>query len=271
MDHVAIDGLRIAYERTGTGPPLVLLHGGVGDGPTTWRGQLDGLSDEFTVIAWDAPGAGESDDPPESFRLPDYADCLAGLIDALGLERPHVAGLSFGGGLAIQLYHRYPAVPRSLILAGAYTGWAGSLPPDRVEHRLQLALELADGPPEELVDALLPGMFSDSAPREAVARLARSFAAFHPAGVKAMARSFADADLRDVLPGIDVPTLLLYGDEDVRSPLDVAAEIHDGIPNSELVVLEGVGHVSCMEAHERFNARVRAFLHQHGSTTGGRA
>ena len=263
MDRVEIEGLRIAYERAGTGPPLVLLHGGVGDGPTTWRDQIDGLADAFTVIAWDAPGAGESDDPPSSFRLPDYADCLAGFIDALSLDRPHVCGLSFGGGLAIQLYDRHPTVPRSLVLAGAYTGWAGSLPPDRVAYRLELALELADGPPGKLVETLLPTMFSDSPPQEAVDRVARSFAGSHPEGMKVMARSFAEADLRDVLPRIDVPTLLIYGDEDVRSPLDVAREIHDAIPGSELAVLEGVGHVSCMEAPDRFNAAVRTFLRRH--------
>ena len=62
---VEVDGRRIAYERAGDGPPLVLLHGCVGDGPTTWRRQLDGLSEEFTVLAWDAPRAGGSDDPPQ--------------------------------------------------------------------------------------------------------------------------------------------------------------------------------------------------------------
>lgn len=260
MNYVDVDGLRIAYERVGTGPPLVLLHGGVGDGPATWRDQLDGLSDDFTVIAWDAPGAGESEDPPDSFRLPDYADCLAGFIDALSLDRPHICGLSFGGGLAIQLFDRYPVVPRSLVLAGAYTGWAGSLPPDRVEYRLELALELADGPPRQLVDTLLPTMFSDSVAQEVEDRFAASMAASHPAGTKAMARSFAEADLADVLHTIDVPTLLIYGAEDVRSPLDVADEIHAAIPGSQLVILEDVGHVCCMEAPERFNAEVRAFL-----------
>ena len=260
MEYVDVDGLRIAYERAGSGPPLVLLHGGVGDGPTTWRAQLDGLADSFSVIAWDAPGAGESDDPPAWFRLPDYSDCVAGFVAALGLDRPHVAGLSFGAGLALQLYDRHPSLPRSLILAGAYTGWAGSLPPDRVEHRLELALGLADRPPEELVDALLPSMFSGDAPRTVEDRFAASMAASHPAGVKAMARSFAEADLRGVLPRIDVPTLLVYGDEDVRSPLHVAREIHEAIPDSELVVLEGVGHVCCMEAPDRFNAAVRSFL-----------
>jgi pimeloyl-ACP methyl ester carboxylesterase len=97
METVEVDGLRVGYERAGQGPPLVLLHGYVGDGATTWRGQLEGLSDRFTVVAWDAPGAGGSSDPPESFGLAGYADCLARFIGRLGLEHPHVVGLSFGG------------------------------------------------------------------------------------------------------------------------------------------------------------------------------
>lgn len=95
MEMIDVGGLRIGYERAGEGPPLVLLHGYVGDGPTTWRRQLEGLADEFTVIAWDAPGAGRSSDPPEMLGMAGYADCLAGFVAALGLERPHVAGLSF--------------------------------------------------------------------------------------------------------------------------------------------------------------------------------
>jgi pimeloyl-ACP methyl ester carboxylesterase len=69
MEMVDVDGIRVAYERVGEGPPLVLLHGYVGDGPTTWRRQLEELSDEFTVVAWDAPGAGQSSDPPEDFGM----------------------------------------------------------------------------------------------------------------------------------------------------------------------------------------------------------
>ena len=65
MDIIEVEGLHIAYERAGAGPSLVLLHGYVGDGPTTWRRQIEALSDDFTVVAWDAPGAGRSSDPPE--------------------------------------------------------------------------------------------------------------------------------------------------------------------------------------------------------------
>ena len=85
------------------------------------------------MVAWDAPGCGRSSDPPETFGMPEYADCLAAFIDALGLERPHVLGLSFGAVLALELYRRHPLVPRTLVLASAYAGWAGSLPAEVVE------------------------------------------------------------------------------------------------------------------------------------------
>jgi pimeloyl-ACP methyl ester carboxylesterase len=259
-DQIEVDGLRIAFERAGEGPPLILLHGYVGDSRGTWRRQLDGLSDEFTVVAWDAPGAGLSPDPPPEFRLPDYADCLAGFVDALELGRPHVAGLSFGGGLALELYRRHPSLPKSLVLASAYAGLAGSLPPDEVERRLQQVLELADLPPDRFVGEVRPTLFSESTPAETVDEFAANASGFHPAGLRAMIRSIAEADLRDVLPAIDVPTLLIYGDNDVRAPRYVADDLHAAIPASRLVVLPGAGHLINIEAGDRFNAEVRAFL-----------
>jgi pimeloyl-ACP methyl ester carboxylesterase len=259
-DELELDGLRIAYERAGDGPPLVLVHGYVGDARATWAQQIEELSDEFTVVAWDMPGAGRSSDPPESFRLADYADCLGGFMDALGLDRPHVAGLSFGGGLALELYHRHPGIPRTLILASAYAGWAGSLPADVVEQRLQQVLQLSELPPDRFVHEVAPTLFSRSAPAEAVDPFMASAHEFHPAGLRAMARSVAEADLRDVLPGIHVPTLLVYGANDQRAPLAVAEALHAAIPRSQLVVLPEVGHLCNLEAPERFNSAVRAFL-----------
>jgi pimeloyl-ACP methyl ester carboxylesterase len=256
---IEIDGLRIAYERAGDGPPLVLLHGYVGDGPATWRRQIDGLSDEFTVVAWDAPGAGRSSDPPESFGMADYADCLAGFIQTLGLERPYVAGLSFGGALALELCRRHPAIPRTLILASAYAGWAGSLPIDVVERRLQQAIVLADLSPDEFVGALLPTIFSEGTPQDSVDAFGASMLAFHPAGFRAMARASAE-DLRDALPQITIPTLLLYGDRDVRAPLTVADDLHAAISGSTLVVLPDTGHACNIEAPQAFNSAVRSFL-----------
>jgi pimeloyl-ACP methyl ester carboxylesterase len=259
MEMVDVHGLDIAYERAGSGPALVLLHGYVGDGLTTWRPQLDGLSDEFTVIAWDAPGAGRSTDPPERFGLGGYADCLAGFLDKLRLDTARVAGLSFGGILALALQRRYSAISSSLILASAYAGWAGSLSPEVAEQRLRQALGLADGTPEAFVGALLPTMFSKPMPRETVDAFRASMQAFHPRGFRAMARASAE-DVRDVLPRVDVPTLLVYGDRDVRAPLTVAETLHAAISGSRLVVLPDAGHVCNIEAPHEFNDAVRDFL-----------
>jgi pimeloyl-ACP methyl ester carboxylesterase len=260
-EQIEVGGLRIAFQRAGEGPPLVLLHGALSDS-RAWRRQLDGLSDEFTVVAWDAPGCGRSSDPPapETFRLSDYADCLAGFVDALGLGGAHVLGLSFGGGLALELYRRHPAVPRTLVLASAYAGWAGSLPPEEVEQRRQRALREAKLPPEQWVPGYLPGLFTQAAPQELIEETVAMMYDTRSAGMKAMISAFAEADLRDVLPFIEVPTLLLYGDADRRSPMNVAEDLHAKIPTSKLVVMPGVGHDSNLEAPETFNAKVRTFL-----------
>jgi len=259
VNRVEVQGFRIAYERSGDGPPLVLLHGGPLDSREFHR-QISDLSDEFDVVAWDAPGCGRSSDPPETFRLPDYADCLAEFIKALGLEGPHVLGLSWGGGLALELYRQHPAIPRSLVLASAYAGWGGSLPPEEVKQRLERALRESEMPREHLVSTWVPTFFSESVPPEVVEEVTAIVSEFHPAGIRIGLRAFAEADLRDVLPRIKVPTLLLYGDKDVRSPLHIAEALHARIPGSRLVVMAGVGHVSDMEAPERFNAEVRGFL-----------
>ena len=143
MDHVTVGDLTIAHRRRGRGPALLLLHGAVCDS-RVWRVELESFSDEFTVVAWDAPGCGESSDPPDAFRMTDFADCLAEFIDAVGLERPHVLGHSWGTTLALELCHRHASKVRSLVLVGAYAGWAGSLPAEDVQRRLGFALASAD-------------------------------------------------------------------------------------------------------------------------------
>lgn len=256
-----MDQQRIAFTLTGNGPPVILLGGFVGDGVATWRHQIEAFSNTNSVLAWDAPGSGGSSDVPESFRLPNYADCLAGLVSALRLKQAVVVGLSFGGALALEFFRRHRSLVRGLFLAGAYAGWAGSLPPATVRERLDASLNASRLPPEEFAAALLSSMFSKTAPTERVAEFAAGIArSFRPAGFRTMATASAEADLRDVLPHVDVPTVVLHADHDVRSPRDVAEALNAAIPHSRLVVLSGAGHVSCVEAPEQFNAEVEAFL-----------
>jgi pimeloyl-ACP methyl ester carboxylesterase len=258
MDAVDVAGLRITYERAGSGPPLLILPGAFDD-HRWWRQQLDGLSDEFTVVVWEAPGVGGSSEVPEDFELADFADCVAGFVAALRLERPHVLGLSFGGGLAIEVYHRHPTLPRSLVLAGAYAGWGGSLPPEEIKKRLALGERMVEMTSKEVIDAWLPTFVHDDTPPEVVAKIRLLLSEIRTSAAPTTARAFARADLRDVLPTIAIPTLVLHGENDVRAPFSVAEALHTNIPDSKLVVLPG-GHLTNLENPKRFNTDVRAFL-----------
>jgi pimeloyl-ACP methyl ester carboxylesterase len=259
MDRVVVNGLEVAFQRQGEGPALMLLHGAVCDS-RVWRLALETLSNAFTVIAWDAPGCGQSADPPEQFRLPEFADCLGRFIDTLGLRRPHILGHSWGSALALELYRQRPAMVRSLVLVGAYAGWAGSLPSQEVEQRLQFALRAAELTPGFFAPTSMPGLFSDVMPADTAAELITIMSETRAAGTRTMAYALAEADLREVLPDIDVPTLLLYGDADQRAPLNVARALHARIRRSTLTVLPGLGHECYLESAETFSEEVINFL-----------
>lgn len=262
LDAVDVNGRRTAYRRAGDGPPLVLLHGAYEDG-RFWAGQLDALSGEFTVIAPDVAGFGQSDDPLPTWTADDYADWLAGFIGALGLEKPAVLGLSFGSVLALATFRRHPRAIGRLVLASAYAGWAGSLSAEEVARRLAVASAELDQPAEEIIARWLPTLLTEGASadvRELVAELMRGF---HPAGMRAALHGLGAVDLRDVLPRINVPTLLLYGDADLRSPVEtVGRDLHAQISGSRLVVIPGAPHLANLEQPQAFNAAVREFLMQ---------
>ena len=253
----------VAYRRAGAGAPLLLLHGGLSDG-RSWTPQLESLAHEYDVVAWDAPGCGGSADPAVDLRLADYADAVASLIRALGVGPVHLAGHSFGAGLAIDVYSRHRQLVRSLVLSGAYAGWRGSLPPAEVEARRNRALAELGRPPAEWVDSYLAGFFGPSVPRETVEAARAMMLDVRPAGALSMVTAFATADLRAVLPTIAVPTLLIYGAEDVRAPRAVAEALHAAIPGSRLILVPAAGHDVNLEAPEEYDAAVRAFLRMAG-------
>jgi pimeloyl-ACP methyl ester carboxylesterase len=257
VESVQANGLEVAYERAGSGPPLVLAHGAASDS-RLWRPQLEALADEFTVVAWDEPGVGRSADLPSGFGLPDYADCLAALIEALGLGPAHVAGLSWGGTVALELYRRRSTCVATLILVDTYAGWKGSLPEEELRARIEHTRETLAAPAESF-DPTLPGLLSADPPAEAVALLEEMAADVRPVSMRTQLTLMAETDMRDLLHRIAVPTLLVWGEEDARSPLAVARQFDRAIPDTTLVVIPDAGHVSNLEQPERFNEAVREF------------
>ena len=261
MERVDVGGMEIAVRRSGHGPALLLLHGAVCDS-RVWRVAMEGLSEEFAVIAWDAPGCGGSSDAPEDYRMPQYADCLAGLIGQLGLGRCHVVGHSWGSALALELCRRHPAQVASLVLVGAYAGWAGSLPADEVERRLSFALHAAEAVESRTWrPTSMPGLFSDAMPPATAQELAGVMSDIRAPATRTMAHALAECDLRDALDDISAPTLIVCGDHDERSPIAVAQALHMRLPRSTLHLLPGLGHECYLEDPTAFDALVRGFLH----------
>ncbi len=237
---------------------MVLLHGFTQDS-RAWRPQVASLADEFTVVAWDAPGAGGSADPPEGFGMGDYADCFAAFVRILGIAPAHLVGLSFGGALVLATFHRHKSLALSLGLVSGYAGWVGSLGLTAAQQRLARSLEVSELPPEEFVAAMVPSMFSPSVEADRVVTFLDSVRAFRPVGFQAMARASFE-DQSHVLAEVDVPTLLLYADHDVRAPVAIGDSMHAQVRGSRLVVLRGPGHVSSVEVPDEVTRELRRFL-----------
>ena len=261
MEFLRTNGLKIAFDRVGEGPPLVLAHGAADDG-RAWRPQVAALAEDFTVVAWDEPGAGRSSDLPADFRLSDYADCLAALIEQLALGPAHVGGLSWGGTVVQELYRHHPQLVRTLILVDTYAGWKGSLPEDEVQRRVAAARRMLAAPPEAF-DPAFGGLFAGAPPPEVLPLLEAMASAARPATLRTQLPLMAEADHRDLLPRIATPTLLIWGALDARSPLSVARAFEQAIPGATLVVIPGCGHVSNLEKPAQFNDAVRDFCRAH--------
>ena len=257
-------GLQLAYVTAGGGPPVVLVHGGMSD-HRVWEDQIRLLSPDYTVVAWDAPGGGGSDDPPADFAMADYARSLAAVIDHAGTGPAHIVGHSFGGGLALALHAERPDCVLSLTLIGAYAGWKGSLGETEARTRLQGVLDSLSQAPGGLAETFLPTLFAREPSPEVLELIRTVMGDFRPSAAATMAVAFAEADLTPHLPEIHVPTLVLCGEKDVRAPRPVGEALHAAIPGSRLVVIEGVGHEVHHEAPERLARELRAFFPQVGA------
>jgi pimeloyl-ACP methyl ester carboxylesterase len=257
VEFVDAAGLRIAYRRMGAGPLLVLVHGAAEDG-RTWQRQLAALADEFTVVAWDEPGAGHSADLPEGMTLTGFADGLAALIRSLQSGPARVAGLSWGGTVVLEMYRRHPRLVEALILIDTYAGWKGSLPAEEVRRRVVAARRMLAAP-REAFDPTVPGLLAGEPSPTVLQLLAAMAADVRPDTLACELAIMQDTDLSDLLPQVGVPTLLVWGDSDVRSPLRVARQFEESIPDAQLVMINRAGHLSHLEQPDQVNHALREF------------
>lgn len=254
-------GMRLAAYDAGSGPALVLIHGQFGDHQDWWP-VLEPLSREFRVLAVDLPGYGASAKPRRPYTVEFFVDTLHALLQSAGIPDAILAGNSWGGSLAISYVLRYPA--RALALVGS----AGIRRYSQDELSLiysRLNPDYLAGMRPEDARLLFSRLFP--APSEHTRRYIEKQAAMiaRPdyadyAAMLAQAIPLAhEYNLLHRLPEIQVPTLILWGDQDSRIPVENAHTAAGLIPGARLEILPGAGHMPQIEAPERFVHVIRSF------------
>jgi pimeloyl-ACP methyl ester carboxylesterase len=230
--------------------PLLLLHGW-GTNKETFAALMDAMQHALPIYALDFPGFGESDEPDTPWQLDDYAAMVTQFIEALHLEAPIVLGHSFGGRVAIKLSQKMPLA--KLIL----TNSAGIKPRRTASYYLKVyGFKLV-----RMLNAV-PGLhFMLDEPVKAYGEKYSSadYKAASPM-MKRVLSAVVNEDLTPLLSKIDVPVLLIWGDQDTATPLDDAQIMAAHIPDSGLVVFEGAGHFSYLEQPLRFSTILKTFI-----------
>ncbi len=263
MASVALDRHILTYEIAGEGPALVLLHG-IGSNRLSWKRQLAGLAADFTVLAWDAPGYGlSSDTVSEVPNMEEYAGCVAAWLDALKLGPVHLLGHSLGGIIAQETYRTRPDIVRTLILADTSRGGGAeeaTLRKEKLVRRLEMIERLG---PEGLAAERSPELLSTDVPNDVLEEAVSIMAQVRPSGYRFAAAALAEADERDILREVSVPTLLVWAAQDRVIPLSEMEAMGKLLPDARFEVIPDAGHLCYQEKPVIFNALVRDFCLSH--------
>jgi len=254
--------VRIAWERHGSGPPLLLVHG-LGYARWGWEPVLPGLADRFEVLLFDNRGIGESDAPPGPYTAAELAGDAVQVLDEASVDRAHVVGTSLGGMVAQELALSYPERVDRLVLACTTPGGANAHP--MPQQTVALMAEAATLAPETALrrfveNALAPATVATRP--ELVERILahRLETAQRPAAWAAQAAAGATFDAFDRLPALGAPTLVQHGDEDVVVDPRNADLLVELLPDGRLERYRGCGHLFFWEEPERFVSAVSSFL-----------
>lgn len=246
-------GLRYLEAGAGNGrPALVLLHA-FPMVPEMWQDQLDGLGSHWHVVAPAVPGLASMDA---------MADSVAALIGDLGLGPVVLGGLSLGGYVTFALLRRHRAAVRAVVLADTRAG--ADTPEVRDRRTAQQADVGAANSTKAVVDAMvdaLPGATTKGGRPDLMARLRALMEQASPDWViGALEAMKGRPDSTPDLAGLDLPAVVLVGEEDRTSPPDVARDMAARLPDARLAAIPGAGHLSNLENPSRFNAELAAFL-----------
>ncbi len=237
--------------------PIVFLHG-VGSDKSVWVPQIEHFGASRRAIAFDYLGYGESD-YMEGASRDDLAAAIFAAMSALGIDRAHICGLSLGGVIAIAMHAAARQRCASLIIADSF-----AVHPDGQGIYNRSVTASWSMSMRALAEART-GVLVGSAASEALrAEVIETMAVIDPAAYRIGAEAVWLADQRDRAAAIDVPTLILVGDEDGITPPPLSEELHRLIPGSRLEVIAGAGHLTNAEQPEAFNSAIESFLAELG-------
>ena len=256
MSHVVQAGtLRIAFEREGSGPPLLLMHGAEAS-RLMFAALMPHLGRHFTVIAYDQRDCGDTEGPEAGSTLADLTEDARHLVEALGFGRVHVFGSSFGGRVAQALALLHPSHVSRLVLGSTWP-----LPDDHEvlcpdASRLAALRRHLPATAEELATWFLPEAFLQQRPE-----LRRVFAGARPDSARSARRAATvRTSLALDIAAIAAPTLLVAGELDRVVPPDVTLSMATRIRGAEVALLPGIGHATALQAPELLARHLVPFL-----------
>ena len=256
MPLIRTNEVELFYDLTGPeNAPVVAFSNSIGTTLEMWDRQVPALSDRYRCLRYDTRGHGRSQVLDQPVTIGDLADDLAGLLDALGVEKAHIVGLSLGGMTAQAFGARYPERAQSLVLmaTSAYLphGW---------DERAATVRAQGMG---AIVDAVLARWFTPAFAAthpEQVAPLRERFLQLDPRGYAACCEAIRDMDLRPSNAALRAPTLIIAGADDPATPVAMMEDIRTRIPQAELVVLPRAAHILAVERADLVNRHLAAFL-----------
>lgn len=252
---LTVNGVSLAVDVRGDAaqPAILFVHGFPLD-RTQWAPMLDALDGTFR-IAPDLRGFGASDAPDLGYSMATYAADLIALLDALGVERVVVCGLSMGGYIAFELARRAPDRLRGLVLMDTR---AEPDSPDARRNRDATAQQARDRGPSPIADAMLGRLLSERTPRTVAERVRGTIMATPVAGLVGALGAMRDRpDSTGLLADLTLPTLVIVGEDDSITPPTDARRLAEAIPNARLAIVSGAAHLPPIE-QPRATARLVA-------------
>lgn len=250
--NITIKGLNINYEEVGSGDGILLLHGW-GSSNQVYKGIMNLMKDKYRLVAPDFPGCGGSQTMPTPWTLDDYVDFVLEFMEKVNLKNPILVGHSHGGRVSLKLAADKKVLPPKIILLDS----AGLIPVKTFKQKFRAkSFKFI----KAVLSLPLIKNFSGGLLEKARNHYGSADYNAAPPVLRQTLVSLVNTDLRDIIPNIDCPTLLIWGDKDTATPLSDAKIIESLIKDSGLCVLEGAGHFAFCEQPFRAHAIIKSFL-----------